>query len=224
MFTGLIQSLGHIHRVDPSRLWVQCPDLLPDLQLGDSIAVDGLCLTVAEILSEGFLADISPETLRRSTLDQRQQDQPVNLERSLRVGEKIGGHFVTGHIDGVGTLSHRTATALAWELTFTPPPQMIRYIVPKGSIAINGISLTVAEVAEETGQFRVAVIPHTYHNSNLSHLQPGDAVNLEGDILSKYVEKLLGLHSRPNQNGAGIPEAATWETLSLEFLAEHGYR
>jgi riboflavin synthase len=185
--------------------------LQPQLAYGDSVAVDGLCLTVVEILPDGFLADVSPETLRRSTWGQGSLGpRTVNLEPALRVGDKLGGHFVSGHIDGVGQLWDQAATGNAWELSFKVPEEIGRYIVPKGSVAVNGVSLTIAEVRQGGCWFKVAVIPQTYRETNLSQLQVGDPVNIEADILGKYVEKLLGL----------LPPESS---VSLEFLAEHGY-
>ncbi|MCF2972271.1 riboflavin synthase [Synechococcus sp. Nb3U1] len=210
MFTGLVQRMGTAQLISPSRVQITCPELQPQLAYGDSIAVDGLCLTVVEILPDGFLADVSPETVRRSIWGQGSGQRTVNLEPSLRVGDKLGGHFVSGHIDGVGQLWDQVATNNAWELSFKVPGDIGRYIVPKGSVAVNGVSLTIAEVRQGGCWFSVAVIPQTYRNTNLSLLQVGDPVNVEADMLGKYVEKLLGL---------GSPESA----ISLEFLAEHGY-
>ncbi|MEN9222157.1 MAG: riboflavin synthase [Thermostichus sp. BF3_bins_97] len=210
MFTGLVQKMGTAQLIGSGRVQVTCPDLKPQLAYGDSVAVDGLCLTVVELLPDGFLADVSPETVRRSTWGQGSGQRTVNLELSLRVGDKLGGHFVSGHIDGVGQLWDQAATGTAWELSFKVPSDIGRYIVPKGSVAVNGVSLTIAEVRQGGCWFRVAVIPQTYRDTNLALLQVGDPVNVEADMLGKYVEKLLGL---------GSPESA----ISLEFLAEHGY-
>jgi riboflavin synthase len=221
MFTGLIQSRGKIRvladdkveiLIDPARMKI----ILADLEIGDSVAVDGVCLTAEMTLAHGFVATVSPETWQRSTLGRNASTTWVNLETSLRAGGKIGGHFVTGHVDGWGQLAEVQQSAAAWELKFSlPPPQswqepITKYIVSKGSIAVNGISLTVANCGSDW--FTVAVIPHTYAETNLSELTSGDLVNLEGDVLSKYVEKLLrvGTTSAP-------------EDISLEFLATHGY-
>ncbi len=222
MFTGLIQGLGHLTLISQEQLQVNCLPhgagrILADLEVGDSVAVDGVCLTVTEILAEGFIADVSPETLSRSTL--AQADAAIaNLEPSLRVGSKIGGHFVTGHVDGLGQLQQAIATANAWEMTFaTLSAAAARYIVPKGSIAVNGVSLTIADCATDGSWFTVAVIPLTYAETNLSRLQEGAWVNLEGDILGKYVERLLRVQT-PERTLAN-----TVEDLSPTFLAEHGY-
>ena len=218
MFTGLIQALGKLQTLDNDHLQIDCLDprgvIMTDIALGDSIAVDGVCLTVETILSKGFVVTASPETLIRSTLGQIPSDRPVNLESSLRVGSKIGGHFVTGHVDGQGYLSDILQTDSAWEISFTvPASQAARYIVPKGSIGVNGISLTVADCSPSGDWFKVAVIPVTYDETNLQYLQPNDPVNLEGDILGKYVERFTQL-------GAGTEVEPD---ISLDFLATHGY-
>lgn len=219
MFTGLVQALGQVETAGPMQLKIQIsePDggLLQGLALGDSVAVDGVCLTVESQGTQGFIATVSPETIDRTCLGQRSRTRTlVNLEPSLRVGGKMGGHFVTGHVDGVGMLQGVVSTATAWEMTFGPVPDLwgqweaaiAPYLVNKGSIAVNGISLTIARCDRHS--FTVAVIPHTYTQTNLAHLTPGNWVNLEGDILGKYVEKFLSRGDRP---------------LSLDFLAEHGY-
>lgn len=195
---------------------------MPDIALGDSIAVDGVCLTAEKLTDDGFIATVSPETLSRTTLGKASQTAAyVNIEGSLRVGGKIGGHFVSGHVDGVGCLIQSIATENAWELTFGAPSELTpqwqrylaRYLVSKGSIAVNGISLTIADCDPQGSWFKVAVIPVTYAETNLAYLQTGDWVNLEGDILGKYVEKLLGYHQSSTQPA----------DINLAFLSEHGY-
>ncbi|MGH2414164.1 MAG: riboflavin synthase, partial [Microcystaceae cyanobacterium] len=173
--------------------------------------------------ADGFVATASPETLQRTTLGERSQAaEYVNLETSMRIGSKLGGHFVTGHVDGIGCLVESVSTEKAWEMTFAAPPSLSeqwqhyigRYIVPKGSIAVNGISLTVADCDAQGSWFKAAVIPHTYAQTNLCYLKIGDRVNIEGDILGKYVDKLLhhrlATHSNP-------------EAINPAFLTEHGY-
>lgn len=220
MFTGLIQSLGNLTQLDSSHLKVECHGatgdrILRDMELGDSIAVDGVCLTVETALANGFIVTASPETLNRSTLGHLPDGAVVNLEGSLRVGSKIGGHFVTGHVDGLGSLEEAIASNTSWELRFAvTSPAVARYIVPKGSIAVNGISLTVADCSPTGDWFSVAVIPVTYTETNLQHLQPHQPVNLEGDVLGKYAEKFLNL---------GPTTTAAPADISLDFLAEHGY-
>mgnify|MGYP006275183431 FL=1 len=225
MFTGLIQTIGTLYHAGSSHLQIRCQGdghstLMADIALGDSIAVDGICLTVESILPQGFIAAVSPETLDRTSLGKRADGSRVNLEASLRVGNKIGGHFVTGHIDGQGILETAEETANAWTIGFrVPDARVTRYIVPKGSIAVNGISLTVADCSPSGDWFSVAVIPVTYRETNLRYLTPGDTVNLEGDVLGKYVEKFLGR----GHTAGDHTNRATKPELSLEFLAEHGY-
>lgn len=219
MFTGLVQTVGRLVILNPEQVRIsgsRMATILQGLEMGDSVAVDGVCLTVTEILNDGFVADVSPETVSRTTLGRSAGGaKSVNLETSLRVGSKLGGHFVTGHVDGIGTFESATQTATSWEILFkTESEQVARYILPKGSISVNGISLTVASCAADGSWFTVAVIPHTYAETNLSELKPGDWVNLEGDILGKYVEKFL----RGGRPGTEVPDR-----ISMEFLAEHGY-
>jgi riboflavin synthase len=229
MFTGLVQSLGNLRLMTEDRWEVSCVPsgatvILADLTIGDSVAVDGACLTVEEILPQGFIATVSPESLDRTTIGYRDRTATnVNLETSLRVGGKIGGHFVTGHIDGVGRLVSADATATSWELRFAAPPSLSvqwsdyvsRYLVSKGSIAVNGVSLTIAECDPHGDWFTVAVIPHTYEETNLSQLKPDDWVNLEADILGKYVEKLIATPPRS--------QSPHHEIITPEFLAANGY-
>ncbi|MGF1478832.1 MAG: riboflavin synthase [Cyanophyceae cyanobacterium] len=229
MFTGLVQSLGILQLIGKEQYKITLSGshsglILSDLAIGDSVAVDGVCLTVEEKILDGFVATASPETLARTTLGQRHREASVNLETSMRVGSKLGGHFVTGHVDGVGCLVELLQTAQAWEMTFAAPPSnaqqwqrtIARYLVPKGSIAVNGISLTVAACATDSSWFKAAVIPHTYAETNLYTLKLGDLVNLEGDILGKYVDKLISDR---------LPDAAQepQEAINFSFLAENGY-
>ncbi len=241
MFTGLIQALGMIQPLGQDQFQISCQSgqtdsILRDLAIGDSVAVDGVCLTVVEITESGFAATASPETLSRTTLG-GSFTHYFNLEPSLRAGSKLGGHFVTGHVDGMGCLETSVQTASSWEMEFKPPStveaaetwqqQIAPYIVPKGSIAINGISLTIADCDPDGNRFKVAVIPHTYEETNLKSLKPGDSVNIEADILGKYVAKFLRSHlyrssdSIPGWDQA--PSLSTLEQITPEFLAEHGY-
>ncbi|MBD2208722.1 riboflavin synthase [Nostoc linckia FACHB-104] len=225
MFTGLIQALGTMKPLGGDSWKITCVSqssdlIMQDLAYGDSIAVDGVCLTVEEVLKDGFIATASPETLRRTTLASEDTPQKyVNLEASLRVGSKVGGHFVMGHVDGTGRLVTAEQTVTSWEMTFTASEAIARYIVPKGSIAVNGISLTVAAYEPELSQFTVAVIPLTYAETNLCYLVPGSLVNLEGDILGKYVEKFL-YSGKPNPNSVDYSSS---DSITPAFLAEHGY-
>ena len=212
MFTGLIQALGKIERYHGGKITIACPEILTKIAIGDSVAVNGVCLTVAEILTRGFIADVSPETLSRSNLGQGNLP-PVNLELALAVGDRLGGHFVTGHIDAIGSLCESAIAGRAWELSFSAPIELGRYIISKGSVAINGISLTVAQCSSSGTWFSTAVIPHTYESTNLKYLQMGSSVNLEADMLGKYVEKFMkGDNSQHSQLG-----------ITSDFLAEHGW-
>jgi riboflavin synthase len=219
VFTGLVQALGKIRSQGSYNYQISCEReekdvILRDLAIGDSVSVDGVCLTVMSVLPQGFIAAASPETLSRTTLGQRQIDDGfVNLETSLRVGSKLGGHFVMGHVDGIGCLQEVEQTATSWEMSFTTTDAIARYIVPKGSIAVNGVSLTIADYDPAQNWFKVAVIPLTYADTNLRYLRPGSLVNLEADILGKYVEKLLNFN--PNRTAA--------EELTPAFLLENGY-
>ena len=228
MFTGLVQSLGSIESYGQDTFEIQVVNnnygaIKSDLAIGDSVAVDGVCLTVETIKERGFIATASPETLARTTLGDRDRAAKyVNLETSLRMGSKIGGHFVTGHIDGIGCFLEAVSTATSWSIRFGMPTGMEelwrdrvgRYLVSKGSIAVNGISLTIAECAPDGSWFSAAVIPHTYAETNLNNLQPGNLVNLESDILGKYVDRLISHR---------LPDRHQQEEISLSFLAEHGY-
>jgi riboflavin synthase len=225
VFTGIIQALGTISPLGGDSWQITCMSqsselVMRDLAYGDSVAVDGVCLTVEEVLKSGFIATASPETLRRTTLGIEQAEPKyVNLETSLRVGSKIGGHFVMGHVDGIGRMIAAEQTATSWEMTFSAPDAIARYLVPKGSIAINGISLTVADYEPDISHFKVAVIPLTYAETNLRYLAPGSSVNLEGDILGKYVEKFLVMGKGEQKNSTDT----NGDEITPIFLAEHGY-
>lgn len=218
MFTGLVQTIGIIEQRDRDRLVIHCPDLVTNIAIGDSVAVNGVCLTATHISDTSFVADVSPETLGRTNFGDRKLKY-VNLETALAVGDKIGGHFVSGHIDGMGKLSDRVLIGNSWELSFEAIPEVARYIVFKGSIAINGISLTISYCNDSGTNFRVAVIPHTYENTTLKDLDIGSSVHLEGDLLGKYVEKFLR-SGNPLQNNPSYPPKTI---VTPAFLAEHGW-
>jgi riboflavin synthase len=227
MFTGLIRTIATLRLLGQNLAQVTCTEqgaeaILDGLELGDSVAVDGICLTVTEIQQRGFVAAVSPETLSRTTLNSGLGEIWVNVEPSLKVGSKLGGHFVTGHIDGVGYLETSVQTENSWEMSFqVPDAQVARYIVPKGSIAINGVSLTIAACSPTGSWFKVAVIPLTYAETNLRLLQAGSPVNLEGDMLGKYVEKFLRLGKDATMES--LPMAAPLSGVTDSFLVEHGY-
>jgi riboflavin synthase len=207
MFTGLIEEIGTVESVSGSGIAIACSRILDGLAVGDSVSVDGVCLTAVDIDSRGFRADTSPETAARSTLGHISRGGKVNLERALAAGQRLGGHFVQGHVDGTGRFERAQRTGDGWTVTVDFPSRLERYIVLKGSIAVNGISLTVASL--EAKRLNVAVIPHTWERTTLQHLRPGDAVNIEVDILAKYVERMLG-----REAGSGITE---------DFLKRHGF-
>ncbi len=192
MFTGLVADLGTIIAVDATdggvRLGVRTA-LAPSIGEGDSVAVNGVCLTATEILDGAFTADVMNETLRRSSLAEVGEGAPVNLELPLRAEDRLGGHFVQGHVDGLGTVRDLRPDGFAQIVEIAAGPEILRYIVEKGSIAVDGISLTVASVTDDA--FTVSLIPETLQRTNLGAAAPGQPVNLEVDVLAKYVEKLV---------------------------------
>lgn len=216
MFTGLIEETGSVKSLkkggDSCVLTVSCRKVLEGSRIGDSICVNGVCLTVTEMGSTYFSADVMNETLRRSSLSQVRGGSPVNLERAMPADGRFGGHFVSGHIDGTGTIEEIRRDANAVWYTILAEPQLLRYIVEKGSIAVDGISLTVAAVDDKS--FRVSVIPHTREVTSLSARKEGDQVNLECDVIGKYVEKLLMPYSPEQEKKSGLTEA---------FLRENGF-
>jgi len=193
MFTGLIESLGTVCRVADigagRRLAVRDP-IARELAIGESVAVNGACLTVVDIDGDEFAFEVGPETLLRTNLGALTDGDRVNLERSLRVGDRLGGHFVQGHVDAVGIIDARVRQGDWEDVWFRCPADLTRLMVPKGSIAVDGISLTLVNVEPE--RFSVMLIPHTQANTTLGFKRPGDAVNLEADMLAKHVAKLLG--------------------------------
>jgi riboflavin synthase len=200
MFTGLVESLGEVKDVradgDGRHLVVAAP-LAAALAIGESVAVNGACLTVVTRAGETFHVQAGPETLRRTNLGDLRPGDRVNLERSLRLSDRLGGHLVQGHVDGVGAVAARERQG-DWEtIWFSCPPPLARQMVPKGSIAVDGVSLTVVEVDDE--RFTVSLIPETLGRTTLGSRRPGDRVNLEVDVLAKYVERLLPHTGRPSR-------------------------
>ena len=200
MFTGIVEELGVVEAVvdqgDAVRLTVRGPHVVVDAGLGDSISVNGCCLTVAERDQETFTADVMHETLAKTSLGGLEVGSRVNLERAVTAATRLGGHIVQGHVDGTGTVVARTPSE-HWELvTVGLPAGLARYLVPKGSITVDGVSLTVVDVDDAgtvpTGTFTVSLIPETLARTTLGSRQPGDPVNLEVDVIAKYVERLLG--------------------------------
>jgi riboflavin synthase len=192
MFTGLVQDRGHLEAVDQTADGVRVrvrTAMGSQINNGDSVAVQGVCLTATGVAPDGFSADVMAETLRRSTLGGLAPGAPVNLELPLRAGDRLGGHVVQGHVDGVGEVVELADEGFSRRVWIEPPPDLLRYVVQKGSIAIAGVSLTVADITDD--RFAVALIPETLERTTLGALGPGDRVNIEVDILAKHVEKLL---------------------------------
>lgn len=221
MFTGIVEALGTIknirHLSEGATVEIQANDVLTDAEIGDSIAVDGVCLTIRTLTSESFAADISAETLRRTTLGERRVGEQVNFERSLRLSDRLGGHLVLGHVDEVATVSGWKDEGDASLVRVTMSSNIRRYIAYKGSVTVDGISLTVSGVYADA--FEVALIPHTKQVTTLGAKRIGANVNLEVDIVARYVETLLN-----NRNSAeDWTEKPSSETLNLSFLAKHGY-
>lgn len=215
MFTGLIEDLGTVREfrqgAESIRLTVATRIPMAELQLGESIAVNGICLTVVSFGGGVFTADVSPETLDRTSLGGLAPGARVNLERALRLSDRLGGHLVSGHVDALASITERRRDANAVRFTFALPEAVNRYLVEKGSVAIDGISLTINAVADQT--FSVAVIPHTLEMTTLKEKSVGARVNIEVDIIGKYVERLMG--TREPDSGK--------KPLNLDFLAKHGF-
>jgi riboflavin synthase len=215
MFTGLIQSLGKVRSLNrqgnAATLQIASELVTDDLQLGESIAVNGVCLTVTSWDAQSFVADVSPETLDCSNLGALRPNMPVNLERALRLSDRLGGHLVSGHIDCVATVRRRFQDQNAVRFEFAVPAEALRYLVEKGSVAIDGISLTVNAVTGSS--FSVAIIPHSLEKTTLRDCREGAKVNIETDLIGRYVERLLAAKSA-SERGKG---------LNLEFLAKNGF-
>ena len=214
MFTGIIENVGRIESLernaDGGRLRVHAGALAASLAVSGSVAVNGCCLTVVERSGETFAADLSAETLRRTAFGELKSGARVNLERPLAAGKELGGHFVQGHVDGVGRVTRLAPEGPNWWLSVRVPADIERYLAMKGSIAVDGISLTVASIADSL--IEAAIIPFTYANTNLQTLVLGDTVNIETDILAKYVERLL------NSSRAPAPSK-----LTVARLVEEGF-
>lgn len=218
MFTGIIEAVGQIQRMQPRggdvRLYVQTGKLdLGDVKLGDSIAVNGVCLTAVELPGDGFLADVSQETIRRSALSNLKDGSRVNLEKALTPASRLGGHMVSGHVDGVGKVLSLEQDARSWHFRLEAPANLAKYIAEKGSITVDGISLTVNAV--EGAIFHLNIVPHTMQETVMGDYQPGTTVNLEVDVIARYLERLL--------LGDKAAEAHTESNISMAFLADNGF-
>jgi riboflavin synthase len=217
MFTGLVEELGKVKNiargVKSVRLTVEASKVLVDVKLGDSIAVNGTCLTVVEYNENCFTADVMPETVDSTALANLKIGARVNLERTLSIGDRFGGHIVSGHIDGIGIIRAKDNNDNAIIVKIEASPEVMRYIVKKGSIAIDGISLTIVDYGQDW--FTVSLIPHSAAVTTLGFKKTGDVVNLETDIIGKYVEKLLSLNSNQQQSKTS--------TIDINFLHENGF-
>lgn len=216
MFTGLVEELGRVKSIargsQSVRLTITASTVLQGVKLGDSIAVNGTCLTVTQYNADSFSADVMPETVDRTVLSLLQAGDSVNLERCLQVGDRLGGHIVSGHVDDVGIIAAKDKRDIAIIVRIAASPHIIRYIVPKGSIAIDGVSLTVVEVGDDW--FTVSLIPHTAGLTTVGLKAPGQKVNLEVDIIGKYVERLLSY---------AVPQEAGKTNITTEFLQRNGF-
>ncbi|MGZ2370049.1 riboflavin synthase [Ancylomarina sp. YFZ004] len=215
MFTGLVEEIGYIKAMikgsNSIRLTVAANKIMDDVKLGDSIATNGICLTVVDFDSKSFSADVMPETMNRSSFHKQKEGSRVNLERALRVGDRMGGHMVSGHIDGVGEIVSQTKDDNAIWVSISAPKNILKYVIEKGSIAIDGISLTVAYVDEN--QFKVSIIPLTQDDTTLISKKIGSHVNLECDMTAKYIEKFM-FHKEDEKEESNI---------SMDFLKENGF-
>ena len=210
MFTGLIEEIAEVRQNIPAtgKLSILAITVLEDMKIGDSIAVNGACLTVTDFDESSFTADITPETLRRSTLGRLHSGDSVNLERPVMAAGRFGGHFVSGHIDGIGWICHRTEEGISVHIEIETTAELLSLIVKKGSVAIDGISLTVTFV--DNRKFGVSIIPHTGRHTTLIHKKAGDPINLETDLIGKYVQKLL--HVAPRSSN-----------ITMDFLQQYGF-
>jgi riboflavin synthase len=217
MFTGIAEEKGIVKEIRTGnsffRLTIGCKQVLNDTRIGDSIAVNGICLTVTDKADDWFSADVMPETMRQTALKQLAVSSLLNLERALRLSDRLGGHLVSGHIDGVGKLISRTEESNAIWLMIETSNDILQYLVPKGSVALDGISLTVARVFENT--FAVSLIPHTIKSTTLGDRHVGDIMNIECDLIGKYIYKLM------TRSNAESPERS--QKLTEEFLKENGF-
>ena len=215
MFTGIVEEIGIIKQIKQGKysaiLTISARDVLNGTKIGDSIAVNGICLTVTDLLPGAFMADVMHETLNRSTLTGLSVGKPVNLERAMQANGRFGGHIVAGHVDDIGKIVKVEKDDTAVWFTIQAKPELMRYIVEKGSVAVDGISLTVAKITETA--FSVSAIPHTIKQTVLQEKKEGDLVNLEADIIGKYVEKLL----------SPAPKQQRESRITKEFLTDYGF-
>ncbi|NLJ72486.1 MAG: riboflavin synthase [Syntrophomonadaceae bacterium] len=216
MFTGIVEELGIVRSISKSansiKINIGATKVIEDVKMGDSIAVNGVCLTVVEYSPNHFVADVMPETVAKTNLKELKANSLVNLERALSLGARLGGHLVQGHVDAIGTILKKETLDIAIIYKINAPNSILKYIVPKGSIAIDGISLTIVELINDS--FTVSLIPHTAKNTTLGQKEPGDRVNIESDIIGRYVERLLKFDTSDNHDKSAI---------NYNFLAENGF-
>lgn len=222
MFTGIIEEMGIVKSIKSKVITIEANKIFDDLKLGDSVAVNGTCLTVSsfegKVSPKIFNADITSETLSRTNLGDLKSGFKVNLERALTLNGRLGGHIVSGHIDGVGIIKNISKNAEDIELAIEVPPNLMKYIIEKGSVAVDGISLTVAKVNKN--YFSIAIIPHTLKETILYYKKAGDKVNIENDIIGKYVEKLLSFN---NINKNSNNKNSNINNINMEFLIKNGF-
>ncbi len=216
MFTGIIESVGHIESIEDkggdARFWINTGSLdMSDVQLGDSIAMNGVCLTAIELRDDAYCADVSVESLSLTSLKDLQAGDEVNLEKALTPSTRLGGHLVSGHVDGMGRVVERTEDARSVRFVIEAPRELAKYIAMKGSITIDGVSLTVNGV--DGRNFEINIVPHTIEQTIIRHYRPGRQVNLEVDLIARYLERLL----------LGEKAAETGSNISQSFLAENGF-
>ena len=224
MFTGIVEEVGIVRQVitgsRSGEIAIQAKKVLAGTKIGDSIAVNGVCLTVTGLSSDGFTADVMPETLRRSNLGSLRTGSPVDLERAMAADGRFGGHIVSGHIDGTGRIAQMKRDENAVVVTIAAARELLALVVEKGSIAIDGISLTVASVSDT--EFSVSIIPHTADETVLLRKAAGDTVNLETDIVGKYVQKLLR-HGNAGTGAGDSERSSSGDSVTLDLLARNGF-
>jgi len=209
MFTGIVEELGRLESLDNGRLRIGATQVLDDVAIGESIAVNGCCLTVVAFGDDWWEADVSDETISRTSLAMVQPGDGINLERAVRASDRLGGHIVQGHVDAVGEVVEPVP-----DLRVRVPASLTRYLVEKGSVTVDGVSLTVVDALDDG--FTVAIIPHTAGVTTLGAKRPGDLVNLEVDVMAKYVEKLLAAYAEPGTTEPGTTEPGTTEPDTTE--------